>query len=359
MIRDRLLRVRDNGVLALQTGAAAGAAWFIAHDVIGHDRPFFAPVAAVTALGAALGQRLRRVVELVIGVALGILVGDALIYVIGTGAGQLAAVVALAIVIAVFFRGGSALVTQAASSAVLIATLQPPTSGLAYPRFIDALVGGTIGIAVTALLLPPNPLTVAQRAAHPLLDSIADGFEALASALDRRDRTVAEDALEQLRDTDRELASYGEALAASREAVTLAPFWWRFRDRLARYVDSAPDLDRVARNARVLARRVVALLRDDEPVPTELLAAIDAMGAAVRMLGRELARGEEPTATRDLVRMAVRHAAEAQVATMGFSGAMIIGQIRFAATDLLRATGMDRVEAEEQVRAAATPPGQR
>src|SRR4051794_5318713 len=85
MIRHRVLRVRDNAALALQVGAAAGAAWYIAHDLIGHQRPFFAPVSAVVALGAALGQRLRRVIELVVGVALGILVGDALIYLMGTG----------------------------------------------------------------------------------------------------------------------------------------------------------------------------------------------------------------------------------------------------------------------------------
>jgi uncharacterized membrane protein YgaE (UPF0421/DUF939 family) len=359
MIRDRLLRVRDNAVVAVQAGAAAGVAWYIAHDLIGHQRPFFAPVSAVVALGAALGQRLRRVVELVVGVALGILVGDVLIYLVGTGPLQLGAVVTLAVLTAVFFRGGSVLVTQSASSAVLIATLQPPSTGLAYPRFIDALVGGGIGIVVTALLLPPNPLTVAQRAAHPLLDSIADGFEALATALDRCDRAAAEDALEQLRDTNSELAGYAEALSASREAMTLAPLWWRQRDRLSRYADSAPDLDRVARNARVLARRVVALLRDDEPVPTDLLAAVDSLGAAVRVLGRELAGGHEPVATRELVCSAVRQAAAAQQATMGFSGAMMIGQVRFAATDLLRATGMDRVEAENLVRIAASPPDPR
>jgi uncharacterized membrane protein YgaE (UPF0421/DUF939 family) len=359
MIRDRLLRVRDNALLAGQAGVAAGLAWFVAHDLIGHQRPFFAPVAAVVALGSALGQRLRRVVELVLGVALGILVGDAFVYLVGTGPVQLGVVVALAVLIAVFFRGGSVLVTQSASSAVLIATLQPPSTGLAYPRFIDALVGGGIGIVATALLLPPNPLAVAQRAAHPLLDSIADGFEQLAAALDRREKAVAEDALEQLRDTNKELAAYDEALAASREAITLAPLWWRRRDRLSRYVDSAPDLDRVARNARVLARRAVALLRDDEPVPTDLLAAVDALGAAVRVLGRELAAAADPVATRELACSAVRHATAAQDATMGFSGAMIVGQIRFAATDLLRATGMDRLEAEGVVRTAASRPGRR
>jgi uncharacterized membrane protein YgaE (UPF0421/DUF939 family) len=221
---------------------------------------------------------------------------------------------------------------------------------------VDALIGGGVGLLVTALLLPPNPMTVAQRAAQPLLDALADGFEAIAAALDIRDRAAAEEALERLRGTNAELAAHNDALLASQEAVKLSPVWWRFRHRLARYAETAPELDRVTRNARVLARRAVALLRDHEPVPTELLAAVEALGTATRKLGRALERGQEPVATRELVRSAVRHASRAHEATLGFSGQMAIGQIRFVATDLLRATGMDRAEAEKAVRAASAPP---
>jgi uncharacterized membrane protein YgaE (UPF0421/DUF939 family) len=351
-ISDRLRRVRATALLAVQAGCAAGLAWFVAHDLIGHPQPFFAPVAAVVSLGAALGHRIRRVLELAVGVAVGVLVGDGLIYLIGTGPLQIAAVVALAVILVVFFvRGSPVLVIQAASSAVLVATVQPPTTGLAYPRFIDALVGGGIGLLVTALLLPPNPLTVAQRAAEPLLAAIADGFESIAAALDARDLGAAEEALERLRGTNAELTAYNEALVASREAVRLSPVWWRLRGALARYAETASDLDRVTRNARVLARRSVTLLRDDEPVPTELLAAVEALGVATRKLGRAMERGEAPVKTREAVCCAVRHASQAREATLGFSGQMTIGQIRFVATDLLRATGLGRTDAEKAVRA--------
>ncbi|MGC9668876.1 FUSC family protein [Planosporangium sp. 12N6] len=351
-IRDRLARVRDNLILIVQAGVAAGTAWFVAHDLVGHPYPFFAPVAAVIPLGAALGNRIRRVVELVLGVAVGVLVGDVLIYLIGTGPLQLGAVVALAVALALFVRGSAVLVIQSASSAVLVATVQPPTTGLAYPRFVDALVGGAVGLLVTALLLPPNPVTVLHRAADPLLGAIADGFDAVAAALDARDLSAAEEALERLRGTNIELTAYADAVTASREAVRLSPLWRRYRGRLARYGESAADLDRVTRNARVLARRAVTLLRDDEPVPTELLSAIEALGTATRKLGWALERGEEPVGTRELVRCAVRHASQAHQA-LGFSGQMTVGQIRFVATDLLRASGLERVEAEKTVRACS------
>ena len=40
-----------------QTSIAAGLAWFVAHTLLGHCGAFFAPVAAVIALGIAPGHR--------------------------------------------------------------------------------------------------------------------------------------------------------------------------------------------------------------------------------------------------------------------------------------------------------------
>src|SRR5206468_9041069 len=131
----------------------------VANDLLHHPRPFFAPIAAVIALNVSVGQRLRRVVELVLGVALGILVGDVLIYFIGTGAWQIGAGVAAAVVASVFLGGSPIVIGQAAASAVLVATLVPPKNGIYYTRFLDALIGGVVGIIVMALLLPLNPLT--------------------------------------------------------------------------------------------------------------------------------------------------------------------------------------------------------
>ena len=56
-----------------QCAVAAGVAWLIAADLLGHPTPFFAPVAAVVSLGTSYGQRLRRVAEVTVGVAIGVL----------------------------------------------------------------------------------------------------------------------------------------------------------------------------------------------------------------------------------------------------------------------------------------------
>ena len=75
----RLDRWRAKRWQVAQCAIAAGVAWWLAADVIGHSAPFFAPVAAVVSLGTSYGQRLRRVAEVTIGVALGIFGADLLV----------------------------------------------------------------------------------------------------------------------------------------------------------------------------------------------------------------------------------------------------------------------------------------
>jgi uncharacterized membrane protein YgaE (UPF0421/DUF939 family) len=361
-LRDRVRRVRMNVLLALQAGLAAGLAWLIAHEAIGHRAPFFAPIAAVVTLAVSVGQRLRRAFELVFGVAIGIAVGDVLIYVIGTGPWQIGLVVTLAIVTAIFAGGGSALVTQAASSAVLVATLTPPASGVSYDRFVDALVGGLVGLGVMALLLPVNPLTVVGRAAGPALDVLAEGLTETAEGLAARDGARVEAALARLRAAEGDLRTLQEAIGAASETAALAPARWRTRGALNQYIDAAEHVARALRNSRVLVRRALALMRDGEALPPPLVEAVRALGEAVSWLRRELADAAPPVAARE---RALRAASEAGVAYeegVDFSGSVIVAQVRSAAVDLVRASGLDADEANRLVRRAVgrhIPPDRR
>ncbi|MEJ3743339.1 FUSC family protein [Actinomycetes bacterium KLBMP 9797] len=351
-LRDRARRVRANALLASQAGVAAGLAWFVAHDVIGHRAPFFAPIAAVITLAVSVGQRLRRTVELVIGVAIGIGIGDALIWFIGTGPVQVGLVVVLAIVTAIFFGSGSALITQAASSAVLVATLTPPSQGVSFGRFVDALVGGLIGLGVMALLLPLNPLTVVSRAARPALDVLGQGLTETAAALAARDRALADGVLARMRAAEGDLRRLQDAMDAASETATLAPVRWRTRGALGQYVDAAEFVARALRNSRVLVRRAIAMIGDGEPVPDELVAAVRSLGEAVSWLERELADAVEPVATRERALRAASEAGLGYAAGVGFSGSVIVAQVRSAAIDLVRASGIEAEEAQRLVRRA-------
>ncbi len=347
---DRLRRVRASLLIAVQAGLAAGLAWYIAHNLVGHRTPFFAPIAAVVVLGVSVGQRLRRAIELVGGVALGIFVGDLIIYVIGTGLWQITLVVCMAMLTAVFIGGSATVIGQAASSAVLVATLQPPTSGIYYNRFIDSLIGGAVGVGVMALLLPLNPLTTVQKAAGPALGLLAGELDGVADALESADVDRARTRLARMRSSEGELARFRDALVEANETASLAPVRWRARAPLAQYADARVHIDRAIRNGRVLARRAIAMIEDGEVIQVELLTGVRTLAEAVRTLRTELADGAEPKRTRGLALEAVAHGADAYRRGVGFSGGVVVAQIRSTASDLLRASGLDESTSTRAVR---------
>ncbi|MEU8111677.1 FUSC family protein [Micromonospora sp. NPDC048947] len=350
-LRDRIRRVRTIGGLALQAGLAAALSWLVAHSLLHVSQPVFAPISAVSTLAASVGQRLRRTVELIIGVTVGVLIGDLLLLVIGTGWWQLALIVVLAIVVALFLAGSAAVVIQAGATAVLIATLSPTVRDLEIPRFVDALVGGGVALLVTAVLLPLNPLRVLNRAARPALDLLATQLDATAEALTERDAARARAARGELRQSAGRLKAFVEATQGAREASTLSPVYWhQRRGPVGRYAQAAEPIDRAVRNSGTLIRRSVSLIEDGEPVPESLPTAVADLAEAVRLLKRQFAAGAEPNRAREQALRAVRTAGHAYRDGVGFSGAVVVAQVRTTVSDLLVATGLSQEDANHLVR---------
>jgi uncharacterized membrane protein YgaE (UPF0421/DUF939 family) len=355
-LRQRWHRTKANTILAVQGGVAAACAWFIATKLLHHHQPVFAPISAVIVLDIAVGQRLRRTFELVLGVALGIAIGDALVFEIGAGAWQLGVVVFLATIFAVYIAGTPAVVAQASSSSVLIATLQPPKSGIYYSRFIDALIGGGVALLVMALLLPANPLAVVSRKAGPACGVLADGLDQTATALRSGLSDEADRALTNLDEGQAQLMEFRDTLPESRETATVAPLRWRSRGALSRYVEAAEHLERALGNARVLTRRAVTLINDQEPVPSCLPDSVQLLAEATRELRQALTRGTSEHRVADLSVEAVTQASEAYRAGIGFSGSAIVAQVRAIATDLLGTTDLSHAQANDLVRRTSGNP---
>jgi uncharacterized membrane protein YgaE (UPF0421/DUF939 family) len=352
-LRARGRRVGLSALPIVQCAVAAGLAWAVASDVVGHTRPFFAPIAAVISLGLSLGNRLRRVVELVVGVSLGVLVGDLLISQIGSGAWQITLVVALAMAVAVFADGATLLVAQAGSSAVLVATLLPPGDVSGVDRCIDALIGGVIGVAVAAVL-PTDPVRPVRREARALLDEIAGVLRDTAAALRERDGAAAAAALQRARASQPLIDTLRGELRGGREVTQVAPLYRRRRRELGRYAELAERADYAMRNTRVLVRRTYQALCDDEPAAPELADALAELALALDALTAQLGRDGDRERAREPVLDVVRHAVALSAEwSPGPSEQIIVAQLRSIALDLLQATGLSRDEALAAMRAAA------
>jgi uncharacterized membrane protein YgaE (UPF0421/DUF939 family) len=354
-MRTRLERLRLSWRSILQAGVASGLAWVIATDVFGHRQPFFAPVSAIITLGLTVSQRGRRAVEVAIGVAVGIAVGDLLVLGIGVGPAQLALVVMLAIAIAIFLGSGQMLATQAAVSAALVATIQPPTQGVTFARFLDALAGGTVALLVSGLLLPGNPVRDVRQAARGVLDELAAALDDIAAAISARDRDLAERALLRARGIDELLDRLAEAVNVSRETTRFAPPRRRFRGEVEDYAGAAERIDLAVRNVRVLARGAIRAVRLDENMPPETAEAVRELAAAARAFSRGLEAGDFEEGRSAALRAAAvaTHVLES---TGNMSVSVIVGQVRSTATDLLAGTGMSHDEAAEAVSRASHEP---
>lgn len=343
----RLEALRTLAVPIAQAALAASLAWVVAHEGLDHARPFFAPISALIALGVGATNRPRRVVELTLGVAVGIGVGDALIWGIGSGAWQLGLVVALAMGTAVLIGGGTLLVSQAGTSAVLVATLLGAHNA---SRFVDALVGGALGLAVLAAV-PTNPLRRAQSAGAQVFAELAATLEDIADALAARDVVAVRESLARARAAERLVGQWSQALELGRESALLSPWHWRDRSRLVEYANAAVQLELAVRNTRVLARAALRAVEVDPDLPAEVPAAVRRLADAVREVEDAL-EGRDSSAAIEAAVEAAALATAALERDPALAAAHLVGQVRSTAADLLRALGLKRADAVERIRRA-------
>lgn len=348
-LRTRQQRLITAARPILQTSVAAAAAWVIATEVLGHVRPFFAPIGAIITLGLTVGERRRRAVELAIGVAVGIAIADLLVTLIGTGTWQIGVTVALAMIGALLVGGGPLLASQAAASAVLVVALQPPDEAFDFTRAIDGLTGAVTGLVVGSLLLPADPVRIIRSGAGPVVRSLAAALDHISSAVRERDGSEADRAIEEVADLRPRHDDLEDALA---EAVDTARMSLGRRAAL-QHVGQLAEFARHTRlaiaDARSLARGVSRAIALQDATPPGVHEAIAELAEGTRAL-RALLDDEDPEPARERVLQAAGLANEVIEETGNLSALHIVGQIRLLCTDLLRATGMERSEAQELIR---------
>jgi uncharacterized membrane protein YgaE (UPF0421/DUF939 family) len=276
----RLARLRVRGHLRAiaQTAVAAVAAWYLAALIGTEAKPTFATIAAVISLGATYGERPRKPVQLICGVALGVVVADVLVRTIGTGPPQVGLLVLLAMLAAVMLGGSELLVSEAAVSAVLVASLPPSTADI---RLVEGLVGGGVALLVHAFVFPPNPLLGVARAANAVFAELGIALREAGAALANGDPVRADNALRGARDADRRLDELGETLAIGRETARWAPARRATRGELERFARTMQHLDPAVRETELLGRDVLRFVRSGHKAPPELAEALHDLGRAV------------------------------------------------------------------------------
>jgi uncharacterized membrane protein YgaE (UPF0421/DUF939 family) len=254
-------------------------------------------------------------------------------------------------VAATLVGGGALLASQAGASAVLVATLQPPEGGVDFGRALDALIGAGIALLVSSLLLPVNPLRLLKASAAPVLDRLESALEQIAEALTSRRPEPADAALLGVARADGANDQLLSTLGAAGEAAVMSPQRRGALGGLDRYAVAAGELARMIGNVRALARGAMRAIDLDDSVPPEAIQAVEELAAGVRSL-RDYLDGGDTDRTRECAQRAAALANAVLEATGNLSAVHIVGQIRLAAVDLLRAAAIDRADAQELVRGA-------
>ena len=331
---------------------AAATSWWIASVLLGHERPFFAPVAAVVALGVSYAARLRQVGEVVAGVALGVAVGDVFVRLAGTGTWQIALVIAVAMSLAVLLNAGPMLVTQAGAQASIVATLVSSTAA-GLDRWLDAVVGGAVAL-VAAAVVPASPLRRPRRLAAGLLDDLADVLQAGANTIKDRDPARAKKALQRARETQKSLDELSDAAQEGLDVLQVSPFRRRHRSGVQGIRSIAEPLDRAARGVRAVLRRVLAVTTQLEPVPTELLDLVEQLSSACTLLAADLAAERPLDDAVDALDAVARRSAT--VPRSSLSGDVILAQVQSTVVDLYQVTGLDLNQSLARMPPPALPP---
>lgn len=342
--RVRLQRLRQRAFLILQCAVGASAAWWIANDLLHHREPFFAPVTAVICLGMSYGQRLRRVADVMLGVAVGVLIGDLFTHFFGSGPWQIMVVAVLAMSVATLLGAGLLLITQAGLQAVIVTTLvaQP---GEAFSRWIDAVIGGSLALALT-MLAPAAPVRRPRQRAAAVVRELSGMLRDTETALRRGDHDLASRTLSRARASEALLGDLRSASEEGMAVVRLSPFRRRDLPGVQVIAGLVEPLDRAIRNLRVLVRRASIATWRREPVPTAYLGLLTSLAEVTDEIAGELEERRIPSGSRRGL-SAIAEVSAVIDPSAGLSSEVMRAQIRSMVVDLLMLTGLPYEEARE------------
>jgi hypothetical protein len=331
----------------VQGTAAATAAWVIANYLIDHHEPFFAPIAAVIALNAPLGERGLNALRLLAGVVVGIVAGEAATLALGGGYGTLAVATFTAMTGARALGGARITMAQAASGAILTVAVANGEAGT--ERLEDALIGAGVALVFSQFLFSPEPVALLRRAEAAALADMAGGLELTALSLERGDAELADRALIRMRGLRDRLADLGRTRQASERVARRSAVWRSQRVPVVRERENAGHLDLLGGSCLLLARTASAA---DASQRDRLAVTVRELADALDELAKE--PGDRATRQRAADRaLAVARGLGDASPGDGLLSAAVTFSVRMVAADIMVFAGVDEDEVEAAVREGA------
>ncbi|WP_127126873.1 aromatic acid exporter family protein [Georgenia sp. SYP-B2076] len=341
-------RVRHSFVPILTAALAAGIAYLISGQVLGHNLPMFAPIAAWVCLGFNPDRQVRRVAEMGAGVALGVGMGEIFAKLFGAGPVQIFAVLLVSALVARFLDRGQLFTTQAGVQSIVIVAM-PATmlSGGALGRWSDALVGAALALVFTAVL-PGDIVRRPRLLAREALGELSALLGTLARGLRDGDPQLAADALAHGRGSQPVLESWLEATRAASQLVRVNPALRAERSTIAELSRACTLADRAMRNARVVSRRAIVAIEEDGASP-DIADAVAQLAVGLTSLAAAMGRGDPPDHARATLSAVANELAPERYAEDGWRKQTLVSLLRSLAVDALQMSGMSQGQARTEL----------
>jgi uncharacterized membrane protein YgaE (UPF0421/DUF939 family) len=328
----------------LQLVVAVTVAYVLAHYVLGHEYPIAAVTVTLSSLGLVLDARPRRVAETAIAMTIGIALSEVILLVFGQGVWQFALTILASLTVTRALSPVPGLPIVAAVQAALVSLMPIPPGG-PFTRTADAVLGGLVALASTALI-PRDPRRAARREALKFFAAFNAIVSSLVAVLRIGDRSTAEIVLGRARSTQGLIEEWRSSLDSAAAISRISPFLRRHRQELADLQVMQDNMDHAARNLRVVSRRLSVLL-DERPRP-EMAHVMSGILGATSMLAQSIDRPElRPVVRQSLVLIAITLDPRILTPDEPFSEASVVLSLRPLVLDLLAASGMPIDEARK------------
>jgi len=325
-------------VPAVKTAVAASLSWWLAVLLFGAGlRPYFAPLAAILSMQVTVYETLAYGAQRILGVIGGVALSLLLVHLLRAGPLAVGLLVLLGTTVSSLLGFRARAATQVGVSGLLVMALGAKPD-YAAARLIETVLGALVGVAVQALLLPPDPTPAA-------LEAVAAFGRTISQELGRLSRREQGERSERVLALARQAAEAQAAVALARQSLRLNPLR-QGRARMARRLEIAfGALERAAIEVRGMGRS----LRGGEAEPLRRVAAdaVFAAREAVAAFVREV-EGRDPQGAVQL-RAALDRLHRANSGALTPLGELGRGEVLREAGSLL--TDLERLR--EDIRAAA------
>lgn len=249
-------------LFVLKTAIATGLAWLLAASLSHNHYPYFAALGAVLTVQLTIVDSINKAMQRIIGVIGGVVVSIIVGHWLPLNFATITLVVFIGMAFSTALRLHPQIISQVAVSSLLVLAFGK-THGYAIDRIIETAIGCGIAVVVNLVVIPPNPIPIAEQRILHLGEYATTVLQDLAFAYQEQSlRPVDMPYVQELVD-DTEQALQDVRLA--HQSLRYSPLLRSRRSRVSTLSNIILRFERITIQIRGIARGLVDLGLEAQP----------------------------------------------------------------------------------------------